>query len=666
MNKTVSKILIVDDNTFYLSLLKTILREVDAEVYMASSGKDALDLIHKNDFALAVLDIQMPEMDGFELAGHIRNLKYRDLLPIIFLTAYFSDEIQMFKGYDNGAIDYLTKPVTKNIFASKVKIFLELDQQKKNLIASKDSLQESKLELEKKQLELKLQNDALRVAQKETEESRKKYIKLYDFAPSGYFTINNEAEIYEINLKGAKLLGRAPDNISHYNFNEFLEPEIKPVFNDFLNKLFNNESPSGCELKLKSINGKPLFVYLEGAKIEENQTCLLSMVDITDRKEAQLALKESEELYHSLLKTSPDGIIITDLDGQIIEASDYAHELLGDSGNKIEGRLFNDFIPANSQRTFVKIYSRTVKEGMVQNYEIKLNRVDRSDFIAEISLSQIKGNDGGVRGFMSVIRDISERKLFEKQLRHSERMAGIGELATGMSHEINQPLNTISLSLDNVMFSIENNTCNENYLKTKINKVFDNISRIKKIIDHVRTFSRDQDDFTQSDFEINTSIKNSISMVSEQFLQKEISINFHPDPNIPTISGNAYRFEQVILNMLINAKDAVEERKKKNCKKYTKKIDITTNLNDKLIVVEIKDNGIGISQEDIDKVLLPFFTTKAPGHGTGLGLSISYGIIKELGGEIDIASKPNFGTTIQLKIPVQNSRINKYPNGYVQ
>jgi signal transduction histidine kinase len=216
------------------------------------------------------------------------------------------------------------------------------------------------------------------------------------------------------------------------------------------------------------------------------------------------------------------------------------------------------------------------------------------------------------------------------------------------------------------MFSIENNTCNENYLKTKINKVFDNISRIKKIIDHVRTFSRDQDDFTQSDFEINTSIKNSISMVSEQFLQKEISINFHPDPNIPTLSGNAYRFEQVILNMLINAKDAVEERKKKNCKKYIKKIDITTNLNDKLIVVEIKDNGIGISQEDIDKVLLPFFTTKAPGHGTGLGLSISYGIIKELGGEIDIASKPNFGTTIQLKIPVQNSRINKYPNGYVQ
>ncbi len=666
MNKTNSKILLVDDNTFYLSLLKTILRDVDAEVYMASSGKDALDLIRENDFALAVLDIQMPEMDGFELAGHIRDLKLRDLLPIIFLTAYFSDDIQMFKGYDNGAIDYLTKPVTKAIFVSKVKIFLELDQQKKNLIASKDSLQESKLELEKKQFELKLQNDALRAAQQETEESRKKYIKLYDFAPSGYFTINNEAEIYEINLKGAKLLGRIPDNISRHNFNEFLEPEVKVAFNDFLDKLFKNESPSGCELKLKPINGKPIFVYLEGAKIEENQTCLLSMVDITDRKEAQLALKESEELYHSLLKTSPDGIIITDLDGQIIEASDFAHELLSSSGDTLEGKLFNNFIPHNSKRTFAKIYRRTVKEGMVQNYEIKLNRIDGFEFIAEISLSQIKGNDGGVRGFMSVIRNISDRKQFEKQLRHSERMAGIGELATGMAHEINQPLNTISLSLDNVMFSVENNSCSENYLKTKINKVFDNISRIKKIIDHVRTFSRDQDDFSQSDFEINTSIKNSILMVSEQFIQKEITINFQPDQNIPILSGNAYRFEQVILNMLINSKDAVEEEKMKNVKNYVKKIDISTSLLDQLILVEIKDNGIGISQEDIDKVLLPFFTTKAPGQGTGLGLSISYGIIKELGGDIDIVSKPHVGTTIQLKIPVQNSRINKYPNGYVQ
>jgi PAS domain S-box-containing protein len=531
MKNTISKILIVDDNTFYLSLLKTILKSVDVEVYMASSGNEALTLINENDFALAILDIQMPEMDGFELAGHIQHLKNRDVVPIIFLTAYFSDEIQMFKGYDNGAIDYLSKPVNKTVFISKVKIFLELDQQKRNLIASKDSLQKSKLELESKQNELKLQNIALQKAQAETE--------------------------------------------------------------------------------------------------------------------------ESEQLYHSLLKTSPDGIIIIDLNGIVTEASDIALELFGNNASKnIEGIHFRQFIPKSSKRALIKIYRATLKEGMAQNLEIKLNRIDKSEFSGEISTSQIKGNNGELTAFMAVIRDISERKLIEKQLRHSERMSGIGELATGMAHEINQPLNTISLSIDNILFSIDNQSITEEYLKTKLDKVFDNISRIKKIIDHVRTFSRDQDDFTQSAFEINTSINNCISMISEQMHHKDINLTFNAYTDLPTIKGNIYRFEQVILNLLVNAKDAIEEKKIKNCKKFKKHINLSTGLIDNHILIEITDNGTGIKSEDIDKVLLPFYTTKPPGSGTGLGLSISYGIIKELGGEIEIQSSLLIGTTIKIKIPI--------------
>jgi len=122
------------------------------------------------------------------------------------------------------------------------------------------------------------------------------------------------------------------------------------------------------------------------------------------------------------------------------------------------------------------------------------------------------------------------------------------------------------------------------------------------------------------------------------------------------VAGNPYRFEQVMVNMLNNAKDAIEEKRKKNFEKFTKRIDINTSRIDNQIIIEIKDNGIGIKSEDIDKVLLPFFTTKVPGQGTGLGLSISYGIIKELGGEIDIKSQTLEGTTILLKIPVRESK----------
>jgi len=667
MDRTISKILIVDDNAFYLSLLKTILKDVEVSVYMAGSGKEALELINDNNFALAVLDIQMPEMDGFELASYIRNLPGRDIVPIIFLTADFSDEIQMFKGYNIGAIDYLTKPVNKAIFISKVKIFLELDQQKRNLITSKASLLKSKFELEQKQKQMKLQNIALQKTQKESDQSRNKYIKLYDFAPTGFFTINKEARISEINIKGARLLGTEPVSLINFDFNEFIVSDSLPDFENFRTQVFEDKTQSRCELKLKPINGKTIFVYLEGVIIDEKLTCLLSMADITERKEAQIALKESEELYHSLLRTSPDGIIITDVKGRVTEASDIAIKLFGITDRKtIEGMHFMQFIPKPSLRALIKIIKTTIKEGMAQNIEIKLKKTDNTEFTSEISSSQIIGNNGNINAFMSVIRDISERKLFEKQLRHSERMTGIGELATGMAHEINQPLNTISLSIDNIVYSIDNKTITEAYLKTKINKVFDNIARIKKIIDHVRTFSRDQDDFTQANFEINSSIQNSISMISEQFFHKEIDLSFIPDNNIPVLIGNAYRFEQVILNMLINAKDAIEEKKRQICGKFKKEIKISTTLSNKQIIIEIKDNGIGIAPEDIDKVLLPFFTTKAPGQGTGLGLSISYGIIKELGGEIEIASKPKMGTVISIKIPVQDSINKTYTLDHVQ
>jgi len=545
MSNSKSKILIVDDNNFYLALLKTILRDVDAEIFMAKSGVDALHLIYENDFALAIIDIQMPEMDGFELATHIQNLSHRDLVPFIFLTADFSDEIQMFKGYDTGAIDYLTKPINKTIFISKVKIFLELDLQKRFLITNQESLQKSKIDLEMKQNELKLQNAALKKAQAETEESRK--------------------------------------------------------------------------------------------------------------------------LYHSLLKTSPDGIIITDLTGRILEASDIAIKLLGNMiGKNIEGIHFMRFIPKASKRDLLKIYRSTVNEGMIQNHEIKLNRFDKTEFIGEISASQIKDSNGLLKAYMIVMRDISERKLIEKQLRHSERMSGIGELATGMAHEINQPLNTISLTVDNIIVSLDNKTITESYLKTKIDKVFDSISRIKKIIDHVRTFARDQDDFVHTGFDINNSINNCISMISEQLHHLDVHLKFTPSAQIPIIKGNAYRFEQVILNLLVNAKDAIEEKQNKNIENFKKKIEISAYTIDKLICIEIKDNGIGISPEDIDKVLLPFYTTKDPGHGTGLGLSISYGIIKELNGEIEIQSKLQTGTTILMKIPIKQPRSNIQNNKHVQ
>ena len=243
----------------------------------------------------------------------------------------------------------------------------------------------------------------------------------------------------------------------------------------------------------------------------------------------------------------------------------------------------------------------------------------------------------------------------EKQLIHSERMAGIGEMAAGIAHEINQPLNTISFTLDNILYFVKNNNIDKKYLKKKTDKIFDNISRMRNIIDHVRTFSRDHDDFILSEFNINNSITNSLSLVSEQFKHKGIHLILLLNKSIQNPIGNTNKFEQVILNLLINAKDAIEDKKKKLNKDFRKTIEIETYQEINNIFVEIKDNGIGVNTEDIDNIMLPFYTTKSAEKGTGLGLSISYGIIKEMNGDIEINSELLNGTLVKITIPIKTN-----------
>jgi C4-dicarboxylate-specific signal transduction histidine kinase len=250
---------------------------------------------------------------------------------------------------------------------------------------------------------------------------------------------------------------------------------------------------------------------------------------------------------------------------------------------------------------------------------------------------------------MVTIRDISQRKKLETKQIHADRMANLGEMATGIAHEINQPLNIISMVMDKILFeTIKTGTVDIELLKNKANKIFENIIRIRNIIDHIRAFSRSHDDYILTSFDINLSIENAASMIMEQFKHLGITLNLQLEKQIPQILGNTYKFEQVIVNLLINAKDAVIEMKNKNEEYNEMIVGIRSFQEDRSIIVEISDNGIGISNEDIHNIMLPFYTTKDEGKGTGLGLSICYQIIKEMKGIIDITSDKFKGTTIKL------------------
>jgi C4-dicarboxylate-specific signal transduction histidine kinase len=233
-------------------------------------------------------------------------------------------------------------------------------------------------------------------------------------------------------------------------------------------------------------------------------------------------------------------------------------------------------------------------------------------------------------------------------------MANLGEMASGIAHEINQPLNIISMVLDKILFESDiTETIDKGFLKNKADKIFENITRIRNIIDHIRAFSMSQNDYVLSLFNVNASIENAVSLIVEQFKHLGIRLNLHLDKKIPQIIGNTFKFEQVIVNLLNNAKDAVIEKKNKQEEYCDLIVAIRSFRENETLIVEITDNGIGISNDDINNIILPFYTTKEEGKGTGLGLSICYQIIKEMGGNLDITSDKVYGTKIKLVLKIQ-------------
>jgi len=375
--------------------------------------------------------------------------------------------------------------------------------------------------------------------------------------------------------------------------------------------------------------------------------------DITSQKKVEDALKESEKMYRTLLNASPEGIIIMDMDENITEVSNITLEIFG-AENKMEflGSNFFHFIPDDEINKLKDVIRKTQLEGLVQNVEFILKKKNQTQFICELSTTLIQEADGSPKAYMAIIRDISQRKKIEQQLIRTERMVSLGEMASAMAHEINQPLLSIQLGIENMFFKIQqSNAVDTNYLKNKSEKIFEDILRIGYIIDHVRAFSRDHDDYIVTSFNINDSIKNAISMISEQFKHRAIALTIKLDKKTHPINGNTYKFEQVILNLLNNAKDALEEKAKILKQDFEKTIRIKTYFDAQNNYVEVEDNGIGIKSEDIDKIMFPFYTTKEVGKGTGLGLSISFGIIKELNGNIEIESFPSLGTIFKISLP---------------
>ena len=370
-------------------------------------------------------------------------------------------------------------------------------------------------------------------------------------------------------------------------------------------------------------------------------------LDITERKQLEEQLKESEKKYHEIFNNMPNPVFVLDMDSlKILDCNASVKTVYGYDKMETLNLSFLDLFWETERDK----YASEIKKFAVITQVKHRTKEGKTVFVnIRISPSTYPGKEV----FLAMTSDITKRLETEQQLIQASKMATLGEMATGVAHELNQPLSVIKTASSFSIKKIEKHEpLGDETLFNILIKIDSNIDRATKIINHMRQFAR-KSEMDLEKVQLNDVLKRAFEIFSQQLKLRGIEVQWRIEKNLPKIYADPSRLEQVFINLLLNARDAIEE--KWDYAKSTggeKKIILKTTCDGQWVICEVCDTGKGVSDAIADKIFEPFFTTKEVGKGTGLGLSISYGIIKECGGSIQVVPNKTEGACFVVKFPI--------------
>jgi PAS domain S-box-containing protein len=359
---------------------------------------------------------------------------------------------------------------------------------------------------------------------------------------------------------------------------------------------------------------------------------------------------KSEEKYRSLFNNDPNPIfIVSHQTYEILDINERARECYGYQREEMQGMSFLSLGEPDDREIKYGFANLPLGQSILLAKRRHFRKGGRS-FYVNISVSHARYGEGDV--LIATTTDVTESIEKETQLIQASKMTTLGLMAAGMAHEINQPLNVIQICADYFLKMLKKGQpVSDTDLRSMANDIISNVNRATGIINHVRHFAR-QSEVVTSRVNINAPVEDVFKVLGHQIKAHQIELDLDLDCDIPFILADHNRLEQVFINLVTNAIDAIDEKAEiPEHKAMTKRLGIRTFARSGNVVVEVTDNGIGMSKEVQEKLFEPFFTTKKIGKGTGLGVSISYGIIKDYSGSIEIDSQPGRGTTFALEFP---------------
>ena len=654
MTGSIANILIVDDDKKTLLAMEMLLAGPDRAIVTAHSGPEALRRLLRQDFALILLDVRMPEMDGFETAELIRQRDRSRYTPIIFLSAMDTLESDVLRGVSSGAVDYLFKPVMPQVLKTKVSVFVDLFH-----------------------LNERLKQQAVR----QTEERFRLLVEgLQDYS---ILMLDPEGRVTTWNIGTERIRGYRSEEIIGQLFAIFYTPEdrAKGRPEQALRQAAIQEHYEEEGWGLRK-DGSVFWanVIITAVRDQGNLVGFSEITrDLTKRR-------QGEERFRVAVEAGPNAMIMVAADGRIALVNGQTEKLFGYTRDEILGLPVDRLVPERYRGRHGgfrdSFFSAPTTRPMGMGRDLYGVRKDGSEVPVEIGLNPMETDEG--KFVLASIIDITERKRaqeelqrlnaelerrvaertsdlvqsieqrekLQEQLLQAQKMESIGTLAGGIAHDFNNILNII-LGYSSVL---TDNPSDPVRIREGLGVVRDTVERGVSLVQQLLTFARNGN-VNFEPIDINDFLRQFTRLLNETF-PKTISLSLEIDPELPSIMADPNRLHQTLLNLCVNARDAMGGtgslllggrtvsgsalRQRFQEARYESYIGIT-----------IADTGAGMNRSVRERIFDPFFSTKEQGKGTGLGLTVVYGIVREHDGFIEVESHPGHGTKFHIYLPLR-------------
>ncbi|MCB8987335.1 MAG: response regulator [Ardenticatenaceae bacterium] len=666
-----TRILVVDDEPEIAeSLADFLIRKEGYAVSLVATGEEAINFLkstigESNEVDLVLLDMRMPGMSGLEVLAWIRQHPVLQYTRVVLLTAAAGSNDKV-EALSAGADDYITKPYYPQELLARVKTILRTQQLEKQL--QRQSQQLATLNQMGQRLATTL----------ETQE-------ILATAVAGAIEILGVESAAAFMLEGGRLRCKALRTADGLVATD----HVLDVDEGFVGQVFAHQSPALLNepiedgrfqpatdtppgIVARSLMATPLVVRSrpvgiltcynkENGRFTEVDLELFSSlaISISDSIEnawlfqrirlRQQELLENRNTLQALIDGIPHPIYTINDHWQLISINkSKANQHPETVEELVERPCYQAFFQRETPCTHCRV-ALTLDNKQAQHWSVSWQGEDHLPRDWDVNAYPIPSSQAAAVRAVILWQDRTEERRLESSLLQAGKLAAIGQLAAGVAHEINNPLTAINANAEMLKMFIPPE--DDNY--EAVDLIARAGERATKVVRGLLDFARqEQYKFTSND--VNQSIRQTLDLIGYQFQTAAITIIDQTSPDLPPITASWEHLKSVWLNLLVNARDAVQSLP------HDRQIEITTRLSPEkdYVQVMIRDNGQGMTTAEVQHIFEPFYTTKEPGKGTGLGLATSHRIIEQHGGDIHVVSTPNQGTTFIVRLPVQPQYVN--------